>query len=551
MSVRAKDCMENDQTIKVRREDRPGDCGMKADLDRGPELSKADLGIAAAFFVAALALRIPFRSQLAYHWDSAQLALAVVHYDIRINQPHPPGFYLYIALGRLLNALVGDPHAALVWLSVLAGAWLTMVGWLLATSMFGRRCGLGTGLILLTSPLSWFHSEIALTTIVDSALVVTFVFACWRAVQQGATWSRIVVMAALLAAVAGVRQQSAPSLIPVWLYVLWRSARPRGYKLVSAAALLLGFSLLWFVPTVKSAGGIASYFHLLRLKSQIDASRFVWAGGGAEALASTVHCVGSACLTGLSVAGIIALTEFVCRALRGSPDDSSRKNRTQFEVLLLWLMSMLLLDMLMYVAMPGHILDFLPALVVLTSLGLIKFTERLATSEAGRTWAFGCVLIVVITVNTVVFVWSPRWTTRLLPGLTLSGVEIRDHDTELAACFREIRGHWPPGDVIICHRLENWYWGFTQFAYYLPEYRNVLLPPQATTPGTAGTRAWIGYQHKTAFESEFKIADGEQVVLVVPPDESIDLFQSNFDLRRAALLTNHSSLKLYVLHRRE
>lgn len=135
-------------------------------------------------FLIALAMRIPFRSHFAYHWDSAQFALAMGEYNIRISQPQAPGYYLYIALGRLMNLVVGDPHAALVWLSVLSGAWLVLIGYLLASSMFGRECGVGTGLILLTSPLCWFHSEVALTTVVDSALVVTFVFVAWRAVRR-------------------------------------------------------------------------------------------------------------------------------------------------------------------------------------------------------------------------------------------------------------------------------------------------------------------------------------------------------------------------------
>src|SRR5262249_48152325 len=154
----------------------------------------ADIAVAVALFAVGLALRVPFRSQFAYHWDSAQFALAVGEYNIRISQPHVPGFYLYIWLGRLVNLLVGEPHAALVWVSVVAGAWLGAVGYLLGTSMFDRRTGLATGLILLTSPLCWFHSEIALTTIVDSALVVSFVFVCWQAIQQGATWSRTIIL---------------------------------------------------------------------------------------------------------------------------------------------------------------------------------------------------------------------------------------------------------------------------------------------------------------------------------------------------------------------
>ncbi len=541
--------MEIEQIVGV-REDRLNDLSRKADPEYGSELAKADYGIAAALFVAALVLRIPFRSHLAYHWDSAQLALSVVNYDIRINQPHPPGFYLYIVLGRLVNWLVHDPHAALVWLSVLAGAWLTAVGSLLATSMFERRCGLATGLILLTSPLCWFHSEIALTTIVDSAVTVSFVFACWRAIQHGVTWSRILAMAALLAGVAGVRQQSAPSLIPLWVYVLWRFARPRGFKLAWAATLLIGFSLLWFVPTAKSAGGVAAYVHLLRLKSQIDSPRTVWSGG-VESLASTAHNIASACSVGLSLAGVVALAEFLCRVLfekRSSETDRLRSRKTQFDVLLLWMTAMVLFDVAMYVAMPGHILDFFPALAVLTGVGLVSFVERLRTSlDAGQSRAFGCLLIAVVTVNSVIFVWSPRWMTRLLPGLALTGREIRDHDAELAGCLHDIRSRWAPSEILLCHRFEHLYWGFAQFAYYLPEYWNVLVEDKATPPGTVAIRACVGHRHEVVFESRFEIPDSKQVVLVVPPDETVKIFQSNFDLRRAALVRD-SSLRLYILH---
>src|ERR1700722_1726525 len=213
---------------------------------------------------------------MAYHWDSAQFALAVGDYNIRLNQPHPPGFYFYIFLARWLNVFVGEPHAALVWLSVIAGSWLAAMGYLLATSMFGRSCGRATGLILLTSPLCWFHSEIALTTIVDGALVVTFVFVCWRAIQSGVTWLQTFAIAAAFAAVGGVRQQSALLLIPLWIYVFGAFARPRLAKLFCGAALAAGFCLLWFLPMVKSTGGLGSYLGLVHLKNQIDAPRTVW-----------------------------------------------------------------------------------------------------------------------------------------------------------------------------------------------------------------------------------------------------------------------------------
>jgi hypothetical protein len=106
--------------------------------DAEARLTRRDITTALSLFLLAVILRVPFRSHFAYHWDSAQFALAVGEYNIRISQPHAPGFYLYVVLGRLVNWFVGEPHAALVWLSVIAGAWLSAVGYLLATSMRSR-----------------------------------------------------------------------------------------------------------------------------------------------------------------------------------------------------------------------------------------------------------------------------------------------------------------------------------------------------------------------------------------------------------------------------
>ena len=77
---------------------------------------------AVVLFAVALVLRVAFRSQMAYHWDSAQFALAITEYDIRLSQPHAPGYFLYVMLGRLVNCVVGDPHASLVWISVVFGS---------------------------------------------------------------------------------------------------------------------------------------------------------------------------------------------------------------------------------------------------------------------------------------------------------------------------------------------------------------------------------------------------------------------------------------------
>ncbi len=512
---------------------------------------QADACWGVVLFVAALALRIPFRSHLAYHWDSAQFALAVGEYNLRIGQPQAPGYYLYVVLGRLVSRFIGEPHAALVWLSVAAGSYLAAAGYLLASSMFGRKCGLGAGLILLTSPLCWFHSEIALTTIVDSALVTSFALLCWRAIQSGVTCFQTAALAAELAAVAGVHQQSAPCLIPLALYVLWHSTRHRAWKILGAAGLTVCFSLLWFVPTVKSAGGFEAYVHLLRLKNQLDAHQTVWGGGGLKALWNSIGGMSTATWVGLLAAGLVGVLECVSWSLFEKPtakDRFYRAHKSQLCVLTLWIAPMAMFWMLMYVTMPGYVLNFFPAVAILASLGLVRHSEHLSNCFAvPRGWAFCGILGAVMTINSIVFVSQPFWTKRLLVGLPMTGVEIQKHDADLSACFKAIRRDWSTREVVICHGIESFYWGFRQFEYYLPEYTNLLLVADRSLPGTPGTKEWIGYQRQTTFQTGIPIPAGDDILLVVPPGETTNLFEDKFDVRDAHLFLE-SKVKLYLLH---
>jgi hypothetical protein len=514
------------------------------DRGSGQELRKIDVTVAVMLLAVAVALRIPFRSQMAYYWDSAQFALAVGEYNLRSGQPHVPGFYLYVMLGRLVNLFVGEPHAALVWLSVFAGAWLVSAGYLLATSMFGRRCGWGTGLILMTSPLCWFHSDIALTTIVDSALVVTFVFVCWQAIQQRVTWFQTVLLAALLAAVAGVRQQSALLLLPLYGYVFWGFARPRSLKLSCAIALAGGFSLVWLVPTLKSAGGLPSYVELLHLKSKYDAPRIFWAGGGWIALLTNIYNIGRAFWVGLWAAAIISVMEFLHGACYKKRVATS-ENRRQFSVLALWITPIFLFDLFIYVALPGHILNFFPAVVIMASLGLVRFSEQLPTTKARGA---AVVFAAVVAVNLVVFLHTPPTARRLSMGLNMSGEEIREHDADLLGCFKAIRQGWPAKDVVVYHYYEDFYWGFRHFEYHLPEYRNVLLVSDASLLPPLGTMKWVGRDRQTTFVRDIPAFNDTDIIVVVPPGESLDIFRHVFDVRGSVLVMD-GRVKLYVLRR--
>src|SRR2546422_275845 len=77
----------------------------------------ADCGV---LTVAIVLSRFLFRSRYLYDVDSVNFALALDHFDPAVHQPHPPGYFLYVCLGRLVRSIIPDANDALVAISVLA-----------------------------------------------------------------------------------------------------------------------------------------------------------------------------------------------------------------------------------------------------------------------------------------------------------------------------------------------------------------------------------------------------------------------------------------------
>src|SRR5439155_19368603 len=77
-----------------------------------------DYLFAGALGILTVLSRLPYRARMLYNWDGVQFALALREYDVVKHQPHPPGYILYVGLGRVVNAWLHDPTAAYVLLAV-------------------------------------------------------------------------------------------------------------------------------------------------------------------------------------------------------------------------------------------------------------------------------------------------------------------------------------------------------------------------------------------------------------------------------------------------
>src|ERR1041385_8118968 len=102
---------------------------------------RLDYCMAVALSVLTILSRLPYRARMLYNWGAVQFALGPNEDEVVKHQPHPPGYILYVALGRLVHGLTGDAAGAYVVLAVLFSGAGTFVVYLLARAMYDRQIG--------------------------------------------------------------------------------------------------------------------------------------------------------------------------------------------------------------------------------------------------------------------------------------------------------------------------------------------------------------------------------------------------------------------------
>jgi hypothetical protein len=506
------------------------------------ESGKREGVVAALFFVSALLLRLPFRSQLAYHWDSAQFALAISDYNVRLSQPHAPGYFLYVMLSKLVNLWLQDPHASLVWVSVVFGSALAALMYLLGTAIGGWRTGILSGLLATTSPQLWFHSCVALTYIVDSLLVCLTVFWCWRAMRTGGSWLDTVAIGILIAAVGGVRQQTVPALAPLVLYAFWKFRKPRFVKLIVATVVAVSLGLAWFVPMTRLSGGLPLYLDEVRLHVLSNARLTLW-GGGWDAVTWNVFFVGLYCANGLMLGTVVLIwallyRTFKLKALQKRAWDQEHSRCLM--VLALWIGPMVVVGIIGFTRQPGYVLSYLPALLLLLAL---------VVAQLKKTWIFVATSAVLCAVNAGAFLAWPRSWDGAFFGLGRTARAIRQHDELLTSLCRRIRSEFQPSNTLVCHADEDMYFGLRFFQLYLPEFEQCQLMPDPTIAAPED-KPLLGVKGGKLIHVSTVEALAKPVwLLVVPPSRTVDIFAPYLDVAGAEPVAATDGM-LYELRRK-
>ncbi|HEV8253442.1 MAG TPA: hypothetical protein VGQ78_01700 [Vicinamibacteria bacterium] len=185
--------------------------------------------------------------------DTVNFALALDDFDVSRHQPHPPGYPVYVAAGKLMHALVPRPVTALALVSALSQAALVFP--LVAVL---RGLGLGSGetaaaaALVLSNGVLWLNGARPMSDSFGLLAVLGAQALLLRARDRPG----LLPAASLATALAiGVRLQAALLTLPLWGLALVRAKRGRA---LSVAALAAGIGL-WAVPLMVQSGGVAAY----------------------------------------------------------------------------------------------------------------------------------------------------------------------------------------------------------------------------------------------------------------------------------------------------
>lgn len=388
--------------------------------------------------LAALALYLATRSLSLDDFDSGSFVLALDRFDPVLQQPQPPGFPVYVALGRLVHAVVPDPVAALTLLSAIGGAaavgLVAVLGWMLTHR---ADVGLAAGVIFALSPIQWLTAGKALSDVPGLALSLAALAVLWAA-RTRPRW--LIPGAALLGLSLGTRlQANLPGLL-LLAWLLWDARRARRWSAIGLALIVLGMAVaLWLIPIAQAAGGLDVYRDL------IDAhSEHVWESDslfGAEPLSATtlrarakdfldtflVPTLGLSLYEPLTLAGwaqIAALIGFIVGGLA-----LADYRRAETRALVVWLLVVIVpLFLLESLNRPRLMLPALPPLILLVIGGWARLPGRIAPLR----WA----------------IWGIAALGLLLEGAPLADTlhRVEAPPTQAAAA---IRAQYPPDQTLV------------------------------------------------------------------------------------------------------
>jgi MFS family permease len=230
------------------------------DLPNASRHHPQDILTAGILFAGLAALYALTRSQWLDDWDSVNLAFALDDFDLKRHWPHPPGYPIFVAAGKLAHLVIANHAAALTLVSSFAGAAVAAMFFVLDRRHNGWPVALCATLIMALSPLFWLQSGLALTDMFGMVFVLAFLLVDGTSPKtQESDFARRAACGLIAGLSLGARPHITLLIVAYWcLRGAWSGRSEARHVLTAMLAFLVG-ALAWLVPAALATGGFAAY----------------------------------------------------------------------------------------------------------------------------------------------------------------------------------------------------------------------------------------------------------------------------------------------------
>lgn len=200
-------------------------------------------------FAATLLLRLPFIPKWLEDWDSVQFALSLHHFSILDHQPHPPGYPLYVLMGKLTNLFFRDDLTSLTSLSILFSSLTTIIFYRLTKEMFDIKTALMATIMLIFTPLYWVFSELPLTNIPG---LFFYLLSAYLIFKYHNKIKNMIFISFFSGLILGIRATEYPIILSLLGVIIIKHFNLK-YSLGVLIAFITGI-VTWFIPVLLLTG---------------------------------------------------------------------------------------------------------------------------------------------------------------------------------------------------------------------------------------------------------------------------------------------------------
>ncbi len=488
-----------------------------------------------ALALAILATRIPFAARYLYGWDAVQFSLALKKFDLAQQQPHPPGYIVYVWLGKLFFLFWRDENSAFVALSILASIAAAVCFYEICRLLFkNKNLALAASLVFAFNPVVWYYGEVASTYIFDSLFAVVFALLTLLIFRDKNP--RLLILFALILGLSGGIRESlivlfAPLFLLATIFLLVQKRLPVR-AVIGAAAAGLAATTLWLAPLLYLTGSFRAYREVtVGQLGAVAAATSILSGAGWRLAKEQLVSVAK---TTLAVCGVAPLLWILC--LRRGRFDWPFKKIRLLVFALVWFAPSLFVYIFVHFGQPGYLMTLTPGILLAALIPLARFSEK---PPRFAPWF----LITLTVFEAAVFLLLPQPGPATGPLRRLTrGLEIFDYrvlyftrsglrtaEFEFEEYVKAAREFNPETTLILTetgfrYRLddtETWAdnlnpW-FRQMEWYLPEYRTIQIAAGPVKQFSSVTRR-EPYDH----EKSDRVALSPKITTVIIFTDGID-----------------------------